>query len=218
MTSAKVQALHLRNQGYSYTDIAKKTGLSKSTISYHLANVPYTPNQEVRERVGRARVRAYQTKHRQKMDSFTQAHLVATSRVGVLTERDILMVGIGLYAGEGSKADGIVRLVNTDERIVRFFIRWLQGMGLSRNNMMVRVHAYPETDIRKAERHWLSVLKIPPCNLQKSYIDTRKNKAARKTGIHEHGTAHVTVKAGGDKRFGVALSRQIGAYLELVLE
>jgi lambda repressor-like predicted transcriptional regulator len=42
----KEKALELRKAGFSYSYISAKTGLSKSTLSYQLAQVPYTPNKK----------------------------------------------------------------------------------------------------------------------------------------------------------------------------
>jgi hypothetical protein len=91
-------------------------------------------------------------------------------------------------------------------------------MGLRAENFALRVHAYPETDREAAERYWLDELGLPKSSLQKTYIDKRKGKDMRKQGVQKHGTAHVTVRSKGNKRFGVALARKIGAYMKLVLE
>ena len=48
------------------------------------------------------------------------------ARIGRLSEREFLVAGIALYAGEGSKVDGTVRFTNSDPRMVAFFCAWLR--------------------------------------------------------------------------------------------
>jgi len=53
------------------------------------------------------------------------AHLLdeGRARIGILSERDLLIAGAALYAGEGTKADGIVAFANSDPAMVAFFLR-----------------------------------------------------------------------------------------------
>jgi hypothetical protein len=207
--SSKDDAIKLRKAGYSYTEISKKTGLAKSTLSYHLSNIKYTPNRETEKNIGLARTKAAITKSKQKQKTLNDAKRIARKDIGILTDRDIFMLGLGLYIGEGSKTHDIVRLVNSDPLVLKCFIKWIKQIGLKSDNLMLRVHLYPESNIKESENFWLKELGLPKTSIQKTYIDTR---------LRKYGTAHVTVKSNGNKAFGVILSRKIGAYMEEVLE
>ena len=45
------EAIKLRKKGHSYNLISLKLNISKSTLSYWLKEVPYTPNKEVLKRI-----------------------------------------------------------------------------------------------------------------------------------------------------------------------
>jgi hypothetical protein len=47
-------------------------------------------------------------------------------RVGRLSEREFLMAGAALYAGEGAKRDGEVAFPNSDPRMIDFFLAWFR--------------------------------------------------------------------------------------------
>jgi hypothetical protein len=47
-------------------------------------------------------------------------------RIGRLTDREFLVAGVALYAGEGSKTDGCLRFANSDPRMILFYCCWLR--------------------------------------------------------------------------------------------
>ena len=101
--NAKQKAIELRQAGYSYRYIHEKTGLAKSTLSYHLATVPFTPNAYTLKEKKQAQQKSAETKHRQKVSRINTAEQIAQKEIGKLSKRDIFMAGIALYVGEGSK-------------------------------------------------------------------------------------------------------------------
>src|SRR3989344_5514509 len=58
MNQLKTRAIKLRIAGYSYSIIREKTGISKSTLSNWLAFIPFKPNKEVIEKIGRAKLKS----------------------------------------------------------------------------------------------------------------------------------------------------------------
>lgn len=215
--AVKDSAVALRKQGYSYDLIARKTGVSKSTLHYWLAKIPYQPNQEVVERIGKARAKSGEVKHKNKLATFAKAQAIARKEIGHISDRDIFMLGLGLYIGEGSKTQDHTRLVNSDPAVIAFFVRWLKKLGLADENIVMRLHCYPNTDLIAAEKFWLEVTGLSKSQLQKATIDRRKDKNLNREGKHPHCTLHVSVRANGKKEYGVLLARKIQAYSELVL-
>lgn len=216
MTS-KEKALALRKLGYSYAHISNKTGLSKSTLSYHLKNVAYKPNKETSRRINNARMHAARTKAQKKIDSYVLAKTGAKRDIGRISKRDLFMLGLGIYIGEGSKTQDIIRVVNTDYRVINVFIKWLCAMGFARENFSIRLHLYPDSDIEKARIYWASKTSLSLAQFQRPCIDTRMDKDRKRSGKHVYGTAHVTVRSNGKKELGVIFARRIGAWMEEVL-
>ncbi len=211
-------ALQLREKGYSYTYIQQKTKLSKSTLSYLLRNVPYQPNLFTLETIGAARAKSGTSKAKSKRASIEVATQKASNDIGILSKRDIFMLGIGLYIGEGSKTQGLVRVVNADVRVINLFIQWLGNLNYPKKNLAIRIHLYPDSNIDEAESYWSRQTGLPRSQFQRACVDKRSQKNRKRSGTHLYGTAHVTVRSFGDARFGVGFSRLIGAWMEKVLE
>ncbi len=214
----KKEAIELRRVGYSYSSIQKRIGVSKSTLSLWLSEMPYRPNQEAKEKLVNARLASALAKNQIKSKNFIDARDLALKDVGTLTERDIFMIGLGIYIGEGSKTNNIKRIVNSDPYIIRFAIKWLRNFGLSSENFRLRIFLYPDSDIEKSEKFWLNLTGLKKENILKAQIDQRKDKRKDRQGKLPHGTAHLSVVSAGKKEFGVLLFRRIIALINIVLE
>ncbi len=217
--NAKNQAMVLRKQGHSYNHILKYIPVSKSTLSYWLSDISYIPNKETVARIGKARAISGMAKSREKIKSIIAARQQAQKDIKYLSKRDLFMLGIGLYMGEGTKTHNITRIINADPRIIKFAIRWLkESCGLNTENLSLRIHLYPDNDIKKCLQFWSGTTNIPISQFQKTQIDRRRNKKMYKRGKLPYGTAHLTVKSNGIKEFGVFLFRRINGWLEEVLK
>ncbi len=216
-TTLRTLAINLRKHGYSYSMIADKTGLSKGTLYSWLSSIPYEPNNEVVYRIGNARAKSGLVKHKNKLKTVEEARKQAIKDIGKVSKRDLLMLGIALYIGEGEKNEN-VGIINADPRIIRLAIKWLIDIyGLSINNFTLAVHLYPDSDIETCLHYWSKQTNIPLTQFGKTQIDKRKNKVVSKRGKLPYGTAHLRVKSNGVKEFGVLLARRIRASMEEIL-
>lgn len=214
----KQRAIQLRQKGYSYNLIAEKVGVSKSTLHLWLQNVAYTPNELVVGRIGSARAKSGEVKTRQKQECIKKAYRIAQSDVGVLTRRDIFMLGIGLYIGEGEKGIN-TRIVSSDPRIILFAVRWFKSAcGVTKENFKLAIHLYPDNNIKECLRFWSETVGIPQSQFGKTQIDSRKGKKMAKRGKLSHGTAHLRVRSLGKKEHGVFLHRRIMGWMDHILD
>jgi hypothetical protein len=73
------------------------------------------------------------------------------ARIGRLSEREFLVAGIALYAGEGSKVDGTVRFTISDPRMVAFFCAWLRRFfTVDEARLRVVLHLHEGLDLSAA--------------------------------------------------------------------
>lgn len=219
IATIREEVFKLRKEGHSYNYISQKTGISKSTLSGWLSSVPYIPNKITIERIGKARAASGYAKAKQKIESIEKAEIEAKNEIGNLTKRDLFMLGIGIYVGEGSKTNNIVRVINADPKIIKFAVKWFEkACGLSKENFRIRLHLYPDNNINECLQFWSNVSGIPLNQFEKTYIDIRKNKKMFKRGKLPYGTAHLSVRSNGDKKFGVFFSRKINGWIKEVLK
>lgn len=216
MNQLREKALKLRKAGYSYNMIGEKIGIAKSTLSNWLINTPFVPNAELLERIGKAKLKSALYKSRLKLKNIAKMKKEARKEIGKLSRRDILMLGIGLYLGEGSKSQEEIRIVNADPTIIKLGIRWLKEFcNIYSKNLRVSIHGYPDHDIDVLINFWSKELNIPIKQFIKTQIDTRLNKSGIKKRKLPYGTAHLYVRGGGTLPLGVKnLHRKIMGWIE----
>jgi hypothetical protein len=160
------QARLLRAQGLPLGDIAARLEVSKSSVSLWVRDVDFVP----RPRIDRGRRRAPNALQRRKQAEIDRLLAEGRARVGRLSEREFLMAGVALYAGEGSKRDGEVRFVNSDSRLVAFFCSWLRRFfGVDESRLRVRLYLHQGLDLDTATAYWSGVTRIPKSQFGKPY-------------------------------------------------
>jgi hypothetical protein len=77
-------------------------------------------------------------------------------------ERELYGVGLGLYWGEGTKANpSSVRLGNSDPGIILKFIKFLEQIyGVSRQNMHFGMQLFTDCSFAEAIDYWTSILGV----------------------------------------------------------
>lgn len=214
----KERAFKMRSAGYSYNMISLKLGVAKSTLSNWFKDKPFLPNDKTLKRIQRGSIKSAQTLHNKKVHEILKFRKNGKTDIGALTKRDLLILGLGLYMGEGSKTYEIVRIINSDPNIVSLAIRWFKEIfNISNENLTIRIHLYPDNDIKKSIDFWQGVTKLPYSNFGRSSIDRRGDKSKFKKRKLPYGTAHITILSKGDPEKGVRLHRKIMGLIEGVL-
>jgi hypothetical protein len=214
--STKEIAIKLRRNGFAYSYISKKTGLSKSTLSGWLSEIPYVPNRETTERVGKAIAAANERKTKIRQYETEKVREAAFLDIGKVSKRDLFMFGLGLYLGEGAKTHDITRVVNSDPNVILLAIAWFHGLGVLREQFLLTLNLYPDSDIDKCLQFWSRTTTIPRSQFGKVQIDKRINKRKNRAGKLPYGTAHLSVRSLGRREFGVVLARKIQAWTDEV--
>lgn len=193
------KALELRKQGMSYSQIKEILGVGKSTLSPWLKDFPLS-----KERIGELRDHNEKRieKFRQTMQEKRDARIVKVYRIQKkaivpLSKRELLIAGLMLYWGEGTKSGmSAFLLANTDPSMVRFFIRWMnQSLGVPKNKLKIRLHLYRDMDIRKELGYWSQEIKVPVSQFSPSYIKKTSSKRINHRGGFGHGTCNIGINS-----------------------
>ena len=179
------EARRLRAGGMTMPEIAASLGVSRSSVSLWTRDVPFAAGPR-RHAVGRAPNRLQQAKEAE-IAALLEA---GRARIGRLTDRDLLVAGTALYAGEGAKTPGAVTLVNSDPRIIAFHLHWLRScFPVDEARLRVRLYLHEGLDMERAITFWSTLTAIPPSQF------TQPHRAIARSGIrhnkHEHGCATV---------------------------
>ncbi len=101
--------------------------------------------------------------------------------MGTPTERELLLVGVALYAGEGCKRDGLVGFANSDPRFIRYFCWWLRHFfDVDESRLRVRLYLHEELDVEAAIAFWSTVTDIPEDQFGKPYR-AKNDRSIRRT-------------------------------------
>lgn len=161
------RARDLRAEGWPYNDIAAELGVSKSSVSLWCRDV------EIDEAAWAARASANRnhgarnrTPNRLQLAKAAQidaARRWAEAVVGELSDRDLLIAGAALYAGEGSKVDGNgVRFANSDPRMIQLHLRWLRRFfAVDESRLRMKLYLHVGLDLEAATAFWSELARIP---------------------------------------------------------
>ncbi len=214
----KQKAIRLRKEGYSYNYIVKHVPATKSTLSEWLRDIPFVPNAHTIATIGNAHIASGEYKHELKMQSLAEAKREAEKTISQLSERDIMMLGLGIYIGEGGKTENITRMINSDPRIIKLTLQWWKtAFGIDVKQIKIRLFLYPDSKEDECIQYWSKNTGIPITNFHFSIIDRRTDKKVSKHGKLPFGTAHVSVVSLGNKKHGSYLHRLIMALINRVL-
>lgn len=214
MNTLREEAEKLRDQGYSYNMIHSELGVPISTMSYWFRDRPFRPNKKVLERVKYGPIKSGAKRHNEKVKEIERLKKVGIKEVGKLTDRDLFMLGIGLYIGEGSKTIESIRIINSDPAVIFVGIKWLkESCMLSNDNITVRLHIYPDNNEDEAKTFWSGITGLPLANFRKTVVDQRTNKSNVNNRKLPYGTAHISVVSNGDPEKGVKLFRRINGWI-----
>jgi hypothetical protein len=216
--SIKEKAIDYRKRGYSYKMISQKLNLAKSTLSDWLREIPYKPNKKVMKRIKLVPLKAAERKSKIKIAEIKAIKELSKKEIGKITKRDLWLLGISLYLGEGSKLYERIRIINSDPEIIKVALKWFQEIcGLKNENFTPTIHLYPDNNIKESLKYWSKVTGIPIDRFGKTQIDRRRNKSKKKKRKLPYGTLHLKIKSCGKKEFGKNLHRQIMGWIEAIL-
>ena len=171
----------MRAAGWTVPAIALEVGAAKSSVSRWVADVPFTPGS--RHRGGPT---GSHPGHLARLRAEEAAKAAAHAEVGALSDRDLFLVGLALYAGEGAKTGNAVRLSNTDPRLVCLFLRWLrQFFAIDESRVRVALYLHDDLDLDAANEYWSELCDVPISQFTKPYRAVVRS--GRKQAKHVYG-------------------------------
>ena len=187
------EALRLRRLGWSYSAIKKKIEVSKSSLSLWLRDYPLTKEQIYKlqhNEVVAEKFRETMKKKREK--AFSDALNIQNAEIGSLSKRELYLVGLALYWGEGGKTKySELTFANTDPRMIKFYLKWLMSsLGFPKEKIRIRLHLYKDMIIDDEVRYWMNVTGLEKSHFVNPYIkDSYYSKLSRMSW--GHGTCNV---------------------------
>jgi transcriptional regulator with XRE-family HTH domain len=161
----QAKARELRAQGWTYDEIARDLTVSKSSVSLWCRDVEVDRAMWAARRDMRAKKwtpRGPNALARRRAEQIEKLYAEARGLLGRLDDREFLVAGAALYAGEGARRDGAVRFTNSDPRIIAFFLAWLRHFFvIDESRLRLRLYLHEHLDLAAANAFWCDVTSIP---------------------------------------------------------
>jgi Homeodomain-like domain-containing protein len=203
----RARARELRGEGLHYEEIAEALGVSKSSVSLWVRDLPRTGRlsyEECRKRAAEGARRYWEAERPVRAAARAATRDTAAGQIGPLTDREVLIAGAIAYWCEGGKSKPYSRcdrviFTNSDPALIRFFLWFLDVTGTPRHNLGFRVYIHENADVEAAQRFWLDVTGATADQFATPALKHHNPVTVRKN-IEEtyHGCLRIDVKRSAD--------------------
>ena len=175
-----------REDGLPINEIARRVGVSKSSVSLWIRDIELTADQE-------AALRAMNPAYNRQLSGWLRvaerhrANRLAAQESGRALARrrePLHLAGCTLYWGEGAKGPpNQVCFSNTDPEMVRLFVTFLRKyFEISAGDIQISCHLFADhiQRQREIERYWLNVAGLPEESLRRSVVNLYSRSSKRK--------------------------------------
>jgi transposase len=184
-SAEKLRAREMRRNGKSIKEIARVLNVSRASASVWCADILLTKEQierlENSKKEGgiKGSRKGALIQHQRKVNRmrlFEKEGRIATRRLNL---RDLNMIGIGLYLGEGSKRSNRFYFVNSDPGLIWVVMEWLkkvfhiQPEDFYLRVMINEIHQHRDVIVKK---EWSRITGIPMHQFRKTVFIRAKNK------------------------------------------
>lgn len=202
LITLKNKAVKLRNKGLSYNEIRKEVGVSKSSLSLWLKDIPLSLEHKKRLYTKQIEIlaRGPNSQRERRIKEIESIIKEAKSEVKLPIPLETLrLMGAMLYWAEGRKIKGMMELTNSDPLLILFFVNWLGKIfNIHAQDLKMRLNIYPQQDEGDLKKFWSDLTGIPISSFGKSFVKP-PNKFYKKNTLY-YGTARIEVPKSVDKK------------------
>lgn len=179
----KIQAIALREAGFSLLDIAKKLNVAKSSASLWVRGVDLSEKQRLhlykRTEIGRQKAAETNRKKRIKKVEAILLEVEPIVQDLKITREFAKIYCALLYWCEGSKDKGSVTFVNSDPVLIATYLSlFRKAFTIDESKFRICLHLHEYHDANKQKLFWSQVTRIPESRFLKIY--NKKNSGIYK--------------------------------------
>jgi hypothetical protein len=181
----RARARELRLQGWTYDRIEAELGCSRSSVSLWVRDLPKPERRDPTEQAKLAARRRWQHELAVRDEERQRAKAAAAQEIGKLSDRELFLLGVGLYWAEGGKDKPYdrrenVAFVNSDPGMIEVFLAWLDLLGVERERLRYTVMIHENADVGGAERYWADLVGADRSAFNKTTLKKHNPKTVRK--------------------------------------
>jgi len=217
------EAVRLRLQGLSYTEIQEKIHISKYSLIKWLRHIPLTEKQRKRliDKSKAGRIYGSNLLKKERIRRTKEIVGRAIGEVKPLNKDDLWLTGTVLYWAEGHKQkehrpSQRVCFSNSDPKMLKIFLKWLKEcLCVEAENVVfeIYIHRTYRKTRKELSKHWSRITNFPLNKFSTVYYKKNKVHSFRKNrGENYHGVLRISVKRSTD------LNRKITGWIYGVCE
>ncbi|MEK7568865.1 MAG: helix-turn-helix domain-containing protein [Patescibacteria group bacterium] len=174
-TIEKQKALVLRREGRSIKEIARIVGVSKASISVWVRDIVLNKKQlSVLKAKGFSSEVIEKRRHKRLENEQVKREAIATlaqKDIKNISTRDLRIIGLCLYWGEGGKIhQGSARISNSDPAVIKVMMRFFREICLvEEKKFRGHIHVHSHLGTLEAEKYWSGISGIPRTQFFKAY-------------------------------------------------
>ena len=206
------QAVEFRKRGFTYSEIAKITGVSTATVANWLSKKAFSKRikednirraaKENAKRIGllnKARGNQYKR-------LYIEAEAAAALEYRHFKKESLFIAGLMLCVSEGDHSNPrLIRITSANQDVHRIFIKFLvEYLGVPREKIRFWLLLYPDLNEEACVKSWSKALKISPLNFYKNQVIQGRSK---KRTLH-HGVGNTIIG-------NAVLKRKLMKWIEL---
>jgi len=202
----KKQAELFRKKGKSIYEIARTMNLRPTTVSYWCKDIKLSDflirkiSNEGKKKARQAMLVYTEKQRRERLYRQATEREIGRKLLGRLSRRDLTMVGLGLYWGEGYKgSNSELGFTNSNPDIIRFFLNWLVIFSISKKDLIFRltINDIFVNQEKRLKRFWFTKLGVRESQFTKTtLIKSTLKKADTSRGNIYKGVLRVKVRRG----------------------
>ncbi len=194
----QLKAVSLRREGVSIKEIAKRLKVAKSSVSLWVRNVELSKQQL---KVLKDKMNSFEVVEKRRAsrlyneDARRKAIMVqAGKEIKKISRRDLQIIGLCLYLGEGSKTQrGAAKLANSDPAVIKIMMRYFREICcVPEKKFRAHIHTYSHLNVEVAEAYWSKISGIPRGQFYKTYSKPSVASKGKKDST-PYGTVDLTV-------------------------
>lgn len=205
----KEEAIQLRKDGLSYSEILRHVPVAKSTISLWLREVGLSKPQKQRltKKKLEAAIRGGQKRKEQRLATIKKIHEDAIKDIKKISERELWLMGIMLYWAEGGKEKEYypgsgVNFSNSDPHMARLFLKWLLDIckiEKERIHFSLYIHENSRERMDSVLAYWLKQTGLSKKHFRSVYFKKHTIKTKRRNiGESYFGNIRIGVQASSE--------------------
>lgn len=201
-SSLRIKARELRKKGESIKQIAIQLNVSKSSASLWVKDIILSIQQlevlQQRKIKGRERgqIAGALKQKLARINREAQAYKEGDTELNNLTDRELFVTGLAIYAGEGNKKTRAVRVCNSDPKIMSFMVKWFKkyyNLTNDRIRCFVGINEIHREREEVVKKYWSDITGLPLSLFQKTSFKKSENKKIYDNFNDHYGTLDIRV-------------------------